>query len=64
MNRLTTFALTGALILGVVGAAAQPAAVSPIDAAQVQISYSHLTNDFYKKTDPQAILSCARAELA
>ncbi len=64
MNRLTTFALTGALVLGVVGAAAQPAAVSPIDAAQVQISYSHLTNDFYKKTDPQAILSGARAELA
>jgi carboxyl-terminal processing protease len=67
MNRLT--ALTAAACL-LFAAAQFPAAgsaaatgLSPLDANEIQYSYSKLRTDFYQKTDPQAIANGARAEL-
>ncbi|MEO6913151.1 MAG: S41 family peptidase [Candidatus Baltobacteraceae bacterium] len=66
MKRLAPLLFIGALILMVMRAPAAPAASSgftPLDAAEIQLGYQNLTQQFYKKTDPQAILNSARKQL-
>ena len=66
MNRITALSLAAALL---VAAAQIPAAgsaasgISPLDSREIQFSYEKLRADFYKKTDPQAIVDGARAEM-
>jgi len=43
--------------------AAAPQQIAPLDASQIQFSYEKLRADFYKKTDPQAIVNGARLEI-
>jgi carboxyl-terminal processing protease len=69
MKRIFTLILAGLLagsltqIPAASFAAAATAAVSPTDAAEISTTYDHLTTDFYKKVDPQAVLDSVRAEL-
>ena len=44
-------------------APAPAAHLSPADAGEIATSYSYLTDNFYKKVDPQAVLDSVRAEL-
>ena len=39
------------------------AGISPLDASEIQFSYEKLRSEFYKKTDPQAIVDGARSEI-
>ncbi|MGZ3496982.1 MAG: S41 family peptidase [Vulcanimicrobiaceae bacterium] len=68
MNRKASLVLTGALLASFAqlpaATSAATSALSPIDAAQIQISYGKLTSEFYKKTDPQSIADGARAQLS
>ena len=43
--------------------AAAPQQIAPLDASEIQFSYEKLRADFYKKTDPQAIVNGARLEI-
>jgi carboxyl-terminal processing protease len=66
-NRLTALAAAAVLVFAAAqfptaGSAAAPG-LSPLDANEIQYSYSKLRTDFYKKTDAQAIVDGARAEL-
>jgi carboxyl-terminal processing protease len=40
-----------------------PAHISSADAAEIATGYQHLTTDFYKKVDPQAVLATVRLQL-
>jgi carboxyl-terminal processing protease len=48
---------------GTVSAPATPVHISPADAGEIANGYQHLTTDFYKKVDPQTVLTTVRAEL-
>lgn len=66
MKRFVPLLFIGALILTVMHAPAAPAAsnaFTPLDSAEIQLGYQNLTQQFYKKTDPQAILDSARKQL-
>jgi carboxyl-terminal processing protease len=43
--------------------AAAPQQIAPLDASEIQFSYEKLRADFYKKTEPQAIVNGARLEI-
>ncbi len=64
MNRLLAGAALGAMIfsLAPVVSAAAPA-LSAVDARQIATSYDKLTQDYYEKTSPQAIVDGARAAM-
>jgi carboxyl-terminal processing protease len=59
---LSAAALSAALIQ-IPASAAQAARLSPADAGEVATSYGYLTDNFYKKVDPQAVLDSIRAQL-
>ncbi len=66
MKRSVPLLFIGALILTTIHAPAAPAAsnaFTPVDAAEIQLGYQNLTEQFYKKTNPQAILDSARTQL-
>jgi carboxyl-terminal processing protease len=68
MKRLTALAAAAGLLLAAAqipaaGSAAAPSGISPLDATEIQFSYDKLRTDFYKKTDPQAIVDGARDEM-
>lgn len=68
MKRLTVLVAAAALLLTAVqtpltGSAAA-AAISPLDATEIQFSYDKLRSDFYQKTDPQTIVDGARTEIS
>jgi carboxyl-terminal processing protease len=67
MKRIFTLILAGLMAgsLTQIPAAsfAATATVSTADAAEISTAYDHLTTDFYKKVDPQAVLDSVRAEL-
>jgi carboxyl-terminal processing protease len=67
MNRLTALTAAACLLFAAVqlpttGSAAATG-ISPLEANEIQYSYSKLRTDFYQKTDAQAIVNGARAEL-
>jgi carboxyl-terminal processing protease len=67
MNRLTALTAAACLLftaaqLPTMGSAAANG-ISPLEANEIQYSYSKLRSDFYQKTDAQAIVNGARAEL-
>jgi len=67
--RLTAVTAAAALLFAGVqhpaaGSATAAATISPLDETEIQFSYDKLRSDFYKKTDPQAIVNGARSELA
>jgi carboxyl-terminal processing protease len=43
--------------------AAAPQQIAPLDTSEIQFSFEKLRADFYKKTDPQAIVNGARLEI-
>lgn len=64
MNRLLAGAALGAMVfsLAPVISTAAPA-LSAVDARQIATSYEKLTQDYYEKTSPQAIVDGARAAM-
>ncbi len=64
-KRPISIALAAALAFAMlqVPAASTAAGIAPLDASEVAIAYGHLTQDYYKKTDPQAILNGAHDTL-
>ncbi len=67
MNRLTALTAAACLLFAVAqlpttGSAAATG-ISPLEANEIQYSYSKLRTDFYQKTDAQSIVNGARAEL-
>ena len=42
---------------------ASPAHLSASDASEIATSYQHLTSDYYKRVDPQTVLTEVRAQL-
>ena len=72
MKRLLSLALAGTLagtlllVPAFASTAKTPAAtphVSAVDQQEISTGYDHLTSDFYKKVDPQAVLDSVRATL-
>src|SRR5471032_2567647 len=55
--------LSLALIPAPVAAASAPAGISQQQATELVTSYAHLTAEFYKKVDKQAVLDGARSNL-
>ena len=56
-------ALGAALIQVPAASAAQPAHLSAVDAGEIAESYGYLTDNFYKKVDPQVVLDAIRTQL-
>ena len=56
-------ALCAALIQLPAASAAQAAHLSALDAGEIATSYGYLTDNFYKKVDPQVVLDAIRAQL-
>lgn len=67
MKRLLSGFLTAALIAGFAqvpaATSAAPAGISVQDAADIQFAYTKLRSDFYRRSDPQTIVSGARAQM-
>lgn len=67
MNRFVSLVMTAALLVGFAqlpaATSAAPSGLTALDAAEVQTSYTRLIGEFYKKTDPQAIVDGARSAL-
>jgi carboxyl-terminal processing protease len=62
----TFFATTLVALPAASGTVATPATaahISPADAGEIATGYQHLTTDYYKKVDPQAVLGTVRSEL-
>lgn len=68
MNRISSFALVSALLVGLVqvpaATYAAPASLSAMDATEIAFSYGKLTSEFYQRTDRDAIVAGARSEIA
>jgi carboxyl-terminal processing protease len=62
LSLLSAGALSAALIQLPAASAAQ-AALPAADAAEIATSYDYLTDNFYKKVEPQVVLDSIRAEL-
>jgi carboxyl-terminal processing protease len=56
-------ALSATLIALPAASAAPAAQLSSIDAGEIATSYDYLTDNFYKKVDPQVVLDAVRAQL-
>lgn len=67
MNRILSSLLVAALVAGVAqmpaAGSASPAGISTLDAAEIQFTYSKIRSDFYRRSDPQAIVAGARAQM-
>ncbi len=63
LSILATAALSASLIQLTIAAAAQGPHLSSMDAGEIATSYGYLTDNFYKKVDPQTVLNTVRAEL-
>jgi carboxyl-terminal processing protease len=69
MKRLYSLVLGGLFAIAVTALpaasslAAPATMLSPTDAGEISTGYQHLTTDFYKKVDEQAILSSVRTQL-
>ncbi len=65
MKRLLTLVCIIALTVSFAHAptAAATGSFTPLDAAEIQLGYQNLTQQFYQKTDAQAILNSARKQL-
>lgn len=67
MNRFLSGLLTAALIAGLTqmpaASSAATAGISTLDASEIQFTYSKLRSDFYRRSDPQAIVTGARAQM-
>ncbi|HVA33317.1 MAG TPA: hypothetical protein VNG31_04155, partial [Candidatus Baltobacteraceae bacterium] len=67
MKRLYTLLLTAALSSTLIALPAASATTSSqltaIQANEISTAYDHLTGDFYKKVDPQAVINSVRSEL-
>ncbi len=56
-------ALSASLFQLTVAVAAQGTHLSSVDAGEIATSYGYLTDNFYKKVDPQVVLDAIRAQL-
>jgi carboxyl-terminal processing protease len=63
LSLLLTGTLSAALIQLSVASAAQGVRISAVDAAEISTSYDYLTDNYYKKVDPQVVLDTVRGEL-
>ena len=67
MKRLLTLVLAGVLtgtLAHLPAASAAPVQhLSPLEASEISSGYAHLTTEFYKKVDPQAVLDSVRSQL-
>jgi carboxyl-terminal processing protease len=63
MKRTLLILCTAALIVAPIAAPAAPPHLSAVDAGEISTSYDYLTNNFYKKVDPQLVLDSIRSEL-
>ncbi|HYL26916.1 MAG TPA: S41 family peptidase [Candidatus Nitrosotalea sp.] len=65
MKRLSSLVLAAALgaALVQIPASAAQAQLSTVDAGEVATSYGYLTDNFYKKVDPQIVLDSVRTQL-
>jgi carboxyl-terminal processing protease len=67
MKRFHLVLLVGALAAVIIGlpaaSAAQAAHLSSVDAGEISTSYGYLTDNFYKKVDPQVVLDSIRVQL-
>jgi carboxyl-terminal processing protease len=63
MKRTLLILCSAALIVAPISAPAAPPNLSTVDAGEISTSYDYLTNNFYKKVDPQVVLDSIRAEL-
>ena len=67
MKRTLSLVWAGALAVTLVqlpAASAAPAShLSPTDAGELSTGYTYLTDNFYKKVDPQAVLDSVRAQM-
>ena len=64
LRPLVAFALATAFLQFPIGSAAAPTHLSGVDAGEISSSYAYLTDNFYKKVDPQAVLDSVRTQLA
>jgi carboxyl-terminal processing protease len=67
MKRFFSLLLTGALSAVLIELSAASAAQAPhlstVDAGEIATSYGYLTDNFYKKVDPQVVLDSVRSQL-
>lgn len=65
MKRSLSLLLTGAFALALLHfpASAAQGRLSAVDAGEIATSYTYLTDNFYKKVEPQVVLDSVRAEL-
>ena len=65
MKRLATLAVAALLVAGTarMPTASAATALSPLETDELEMSYSLVTTEFYKKTDPQVLLDGAHARL-
>ena len=67
MNRFLSGFLTAALVAGSMqlpaAGSAATARLSTLDAAEIQFAYGKLRSDFYRRSDPQAIVTGAREQM-
>jgi carboxyl-terminal processing protease len=63
MKRTLLILCSAMLIVAPIAAPAAPPHLSAVDAGEISTSYDYLTNNFYKKVDPQVVLDSIRAEL-
>ena len=66
MRRIFSLCSAGVLaviLLQLPAASATPAQLSSVDAGEIATSYTYLTDNFYKKVDPQAVLDAVRVQL-
>ena len=63
LSLLFAGALAGTLVQLPAASAATGPQVSTADAGELAFGYDHLTSEFYKKVDPQAVLDSVRAQL-
>ncbi|MBV8198202.1 MAG: S41 family peptidase [Candidatus Eremiobacteraeota bacterium] len=63
ITRLAAVALATAFLQFPLGSAAAPTHLSTVDAGEISTSYAYLTDNFYKRVDPQVVLDSVRTEL-
>jgi len=63
MKRVLPILAAAALLAGAIPSASTASSLSGIESDEIEMSFSLLTSEFYKKVDPQLALDSARAEI-
>jgi len=64
MNRVLPILAAAALLATAAPVASTASGISGLESDEIEMSYSLLTSEFYKKVDQQTVLDSARAEMA